>query len=84
VPHVIFTTAYDEFAVKGFELNALDYLLKPVDPARLAAAINRLPGLKQSALAKVAPGRPSGRHRQGLREGGRAVLVRRGEPDPAP
>ena len=45
VPHVIFTTAYDEFAVKAFELNALDYLLKPVDPARLAAAIERLPGL---------------------------------------
>jgi two-component system LytT family response regulator len=42
VPHVIFTTAYDEFAVKAFELNALDYLLKPVDPARLATAIARL------------------------------------------
>jgi two-component system LytT family response regulator len=42
VPEVIFTTAYDEFAVKAFELNALDYLLKPVDPARLAAAIERL------------------------------------------
>lgn len=43
VPLVIFTTAYDEFAVKAFELNALDYLLKPVDPARLAAALERLP-----------------------------------------
>ncbi len=42
VPQVIFTTAYDEFAVKAFELNALDYLLKPVDPARLDAAIERL------------------------------------------
>src|SRR6188768_3026959 len=42
IPYVIFTTAYDEFAVKAFELNALDYLLKPVDPARLAAAIERL------------------------------------------
>ena len=42
VPHVIFTTAYDEFAVKAFELNALDYLLKPVDPARLTSAIARL------------------------------------------
>jgi len=42
VPHVIFTTAYDEFAVKAFEFNALDYLLKPVDPARLAAAIEKL------------------------------------------
>jgi two-component system LytT family response regulator len=41
-PHVIFTTAYDEFAVKAFDLNALDYLLKPVDPARLAAAVGKL------------------------------------------
>jgi two-component system, LytTR family, response regulator len=41
-PHVIFTTAYDEFAVKAFELNALDYLLKPVDPARLATAVEKL------------------------------------------
>jgi two-component system, LytTR family, response regulator len=55
VPNVIFTTAYDEFAVKAFELNALDYLLKPVDPARLAAAIDRLPGLKQSSVAKAPP-----------------------------
>ena len=42
VPHVIFTTAYDEYAVKAFELNALDYLLKPVDPARLGAAVAKL------------------------------------------
>jgi two-component system LytT family response regulator len=55
VPNVIFTTAYDEFAVKAFELNALDYLLKPVDPARLAAAIDRIPGLRQPAAAKRAP-----------------------------
>ncbi|HYD82842.1 MAG TPA: response regulator, partial [Opitutus sp.] len=41
-PEVIFTTAYDEFAVKAFDLNALDYLLKPVDPARLAVAIEKL------------------------------------------
>jgi two-component system LytT family response regulator len=55
VPHVIFTTAYDEFAVKAFELNALDYLLKPVDPARLAAAVDRIPGLRQSPAAKRPP-----------------------------
>ncbi len=42
VPHVIFTTAYDEYAVKAFDLNALDYLLKPVDPARLENALDRL------------------------------------------
>ena len=41
-PHVIFTTAYDEFALKAFEVNALDYLLKPIDPKRLADAILKL------------------------------------------
>lgn len=42
LPAVIFTTAYDEFAVKAFEFNALDYLLKPVDPSRLGAALEKL------------------------------------------
>lgn len=41
-PHVIFTTAYDEYALKAFEVNALDYLLKPVEPKRLADAIEKL------------------------------------------
>ncbi len=41
-PHVIFTTAYDEYALKAFEVNALDYLLKPVEPNRLAEAIHKL------------------------------------------
>lgn len=38
-PQVIFTTAYDHYAVRGFEANALDYLLKPVQAERLAAAL---------------------------------------------
>lgn len=38
-PKVIFTTAYDEYAIKAFEVNALDYLLKPIEPKRLADAI---------------------------------------------
>ena len=42
LPLVVFTTAYDEFAVKAFEFNALDYLLKPVDPSRLGAALEKL------------------------------------------
>jgi two-component system LytT family response regulator len=40
-PKVIFTTAYDEYAIKAFEVNALDYLLKPVEPKRLSDAINK-------------------------------------------
>lgn len=41
-PQVIFVTAYDEHALKAFEVNALDYLLKPIDPDRLAAALTKL------------------------------------------
>ena len=41
VPEIIFTTAYDEYAIKAFEYNALDYLMKPVDKDRLSAAISK-------------------------------------------
>ena len=39
---IIFVTAFDEFAIRAFEVNALDYLLKPINPERLREAINRL------------------------------------------
>jgi len=55
LPAIIFTTAYDEFAVKAFEFNALDYLLKPVDPNRLIAALERLRHRESAA-----PGGPAG------------------------
>jgi two-component system LytT family response regulator len=42
LPAVIFTTAHDEHAVRAFEVDALDYLLKPIDPARLAEAMTRV------------------------------------------
>jgi len=42
VPRVVFITAYDEFAIKAFEFNALDYLLKPVEPQRLKEAVGKL------------------------------------------
>ena len=53
VPHVVFTTAYDEFAVRAFEVNALDYLLKPIEPERLAAAIAKVSAVRK--LAERAP-----------------------------
>lgn len=41
-PKVIFTTAYDEYAIKAFEVNALDYLLKPISEDRLQKAIDKI------------------------------------------
>jgi len=51
LPRVVFTTAYDKHAVRAFEVNALDYLLKPIEPERLAAAVARA-----QAAAASAPG----------------------------
>ncbi len=42
VPQVIFTTAYDEFALKAFEFNALDYLLKPIQAERLSESVQKI------------------------------------------
>ena len=42
IPKVVFITAYDEFALQAFEVNALDYLLKPVDPERLKETVQKL------------------------------------------
>src|SRR5258707_5610529 len=49
VPAVIFVTAYDRYALRAFEVHALDYLLKPFDDRRFAAALARA---KERALAK--------------------------------
>lgn len=55
VPRVIFTTAYDEYAVRAFEVNSLDYLLKPFDRERLAEALDRARRTMSSS------GEPAGR-----------------------
>jgi two-component system LytT family response regulator len=66
LPQVIFTTAYDQYAIKAFEVNALDYLLKPIAPARLAAALGRVrPRSERSRLEQVF-----------VREGERCWIVR--------
>jgi two-component system, LytTR family, response regulator len=54
LPRVIFTTAYDKHAVRAFEVNALDYLLKPIEPERLAAAVVRAQAAAASTPAAAA------------------------------
>lgn len=49
-PYVIFTTAYDQYAIKAFEKNAVDYLLKPLDEERFRSAVNR--ALKRKTTEK--------------------------------
>ena len=51
MPHIIFVTAYDQYAIQAFEDNAFDYLLKPVDPKRLYKSIQRLVKAKQNQEA---------------------------------
>ncbi len=50
-PRVIFTTAYNEFALKAFEVNALDYLMKPIEPKRLSEAIQKLAQSEEKEMA---------------------------------
>ena len=71
VPSVIFTTAHDEFAVRAFEVNALDYLLKPVEAERLEEALDRLSDRSGEADAAAAP--------RGLLGATDQVFVRDGE-----
>jgi two-component system response regulator AlgR len=71
---VIFISAYDEFAVKAFEVHALDYLLKPVRAARLAEAIQRAASLQRSAAMASAVPRQR-RKNFSVQERGRLLLV---------
>src|SRR3970040_1179127 len=55
VPTVVFTTAYDEYALKAFEYNAMDYLLQPIEPKRLEDSIEKIleKKVKETAVQKA-------------------------------
>jgi len=54
LPPIVFVTAYDEYAVRAFELDAIDYLLKPVRPERLQATVARVRARMHAAHAELA------------------------------
>jgi two-component system, LytTR family, response regulator len=51
LPQVVFTTAYDQYALRAFDASAVDYLLKPIDPDRLARALDKAEQLQTQAAA---------------------------------
>ncbi len=83
-PAVVFVTAHDEFALRAFEVHAVDYLMKPVEPQRLIAALeramraraqshSRCQPLRSCPPPRVRPGRPL--ERVLIREGGRVHVL---------
>jgi two-component system LytT family response regulator len=89
VPLLVFTTAYDEFALRAFEVNACDYLLKPIHPDRLAVALDKMRLLWSAARVTTPPSSapastPGPRLRAAadrvfLRDGDRCWIVTMGE-----
>ncbi len=83
-PYVVFTTAYDQYAVRAFEVNSLDYLLKPINEERLAASLDRVterlaapPPELTSLLNRLSGALPAPCYLQrvGTRKGDRLVLI---------
>ena len=92
MPAVIFVTAYDKYALRAFDVHALDYLLKPFDRARFREALDRARAqihreqggeLNRQLLALLKEVRPERRKRERLvvRDGGRIVFLRTDEID---
>lgn len=79
-PAVIFVTAYDEYAVRAFEVHAMDYLLKPVRAARLAEAIGRASAMRAEHSRREQPAmtgaaQQATRRHFSVQERGRMILV---------
>jgi two-component system, LytTR family, response regulator LytT len=87
-PHIVFVTAYDQYAIEAFEVNAVDYLLKPVDAARLEIAVERvrrrisaaLPSTDQlEKIVQLIAERQGRRGQLAIRVGERLLLVQADE-----
>lgn len=80
-PHIIFVTAFDTFALKAFEVNAIDYLVKPVRPKRLENAINRLPQAPEPndainrLLSYIQQPKPASLDRIAIKKGNRILFL---------
>lgn len=75
MPAIVFTTAYDNYALRAFDVHAVDYLLKPFTSARLHEAIQRA---QERALAKAAPDAASGQNGHETEIAARIVFKSRG------
>jgi two-component system response regulator AlgR len=74
-PAIVFTTAYDQYAIEAFEAEAVDYLLKPIRAERLAAAVARAARLSPAQLARAAQLQNSARTHLAARLGDRVRLI---------
>ncbi len=74
-PAIIFSTAYDAYACQAFDLNAVDYLLKPVRADRLVRALSRAHRLSANALEQLREAHPKPRTHLSVNEKGRIVLI---------
>jgi len=68
LPAVVFVTAYDEYAIQAFDVNAMDYILKPIEPARFQKALGR--AVKRGAFDRLV-----------IRAGGKVLFVKPGDID---
>ncbi len=73
-PNIIFTTAFDAYAIKAFDLNAIDYLLKPIRLERLQTAIDKAYALKPKQIEALKPLQKMRSH-VSIHERGRVILV---------
>ena len=76
IPKVVFVTAYDEFALKAFEVQALDYLLKPVDPERLHETMQKIQQPEDNFATKLSPQQAQ---KEKILQAGDKIFIKDGE-----